>query len=161
MRNFSLFVLPEIDLRLGDYSFDEILKIVYHKMQLETDEKLINKIISRNVGGERKRLVRGIPLILKSLILYFKYYSEGANQYSGVLTNLGKLKLPESIGEKVEYFVLTPPPPNKKLKINCGVIGFGDKLVLSFGNITLSRELEQKYIKFLIQQGIKITLVDY
>jgi len=52
MRNFSLFVLPEIDLRLGNYSFDEIIKIVYHKMQLETDEKLINKIISRNVGIE-------------------------------------------------------------------------------------------------------------
>jgi len=51
MRNFSLFVTPEIDFRLGKYSFEEILKIVYHKMQVETDEKLINKIISRNVGS--------------------------------------------------------------------------------------------------------------
>ena len=51
MRSFSLFITPEIDFRLGKYSFEEILKIVYHKMQVETDEKLINKIISRNVGS--------------------------------------------------------------------------------------------------------------
>ncbi len=160
MRNFSLFVMPEIDLRLGNYSFDEIVKIVYHKMQLETDKKLVNKIISHNVGGEKMLLVRGIPLLLKSLILYFKYYSEGANQYSGVLTNLGKINLPDAISDSIEYFVFTPPPPNKKLKINCGAVGFQDKLVLNFGNITRSKEFERKFINFLVQQGINIKLLN-
>lgn len=158
LRNFSLFVMPEIDFRLGEYSFDEIIKIVYHKMQLETDEKLISKIISRNVGGERNIVVRGIPIWLKSLILYFKYYSEGANQYSGVVTNLGKIELPEAIRSKVDYFAVTPPPPNRKLKLNCGVIGYKDKLVLSFGNITKSREFERKYLQFLTHQGIEVSL---
>ncbi len=158
LRNFSLFVMPEVDFRLGEYSFDELLKIVYHKMRLETDEKLISKIISRNVGGERKLFVRGIPVWLKSLVLYFKYYSEGANQYSGVVTNLGKVEMPESIREKIDYFIVSPPPPNKKLKINCGVIGYGDKLVLSFGNITSSREFERRYIQFLTHQGIRIRI---
>ena len=32
MRNFSLFVLPEIDLRLGVYTFQEILKIVNYQI---------------------------------------------------------------------------------------------------------------------------------
>lgn len=161
MRNFSLFVMPEIDLRLGHYSFDEIVKIVYHKMQLETDEKLINKILSRNVGGERNLFVRGIPLLLKSLVLNMKYYSEGANQYSGVITNIGKIELPESISDRIDYFVITPPPPNRKLKVNCGVAGFRDKLVLSFGNITKSKELEKRIIRFLSDQGIKIKITRY
>ena len=158
MRNFSLFVMPEIDFRLGRYSFDEILKIVYHKMQLETDEKLISKIISRNVGSERNIFVRGIPIWLKSLVLYHKYYTEGADQYSGVVTNLGKIDFPESICGKIDYFVMTPPPPNKKLKINCGVIGYGNKLVISFGNITKSKEFERKYLHFLSQQGVKVSV---
>lgn len=161
MRNFSLFVMPEIDLRLGHYSFEEILKIVHHKMQLETDEKLIKKIISRNVGSERRPLVRGIPLALKSMVLRYKYYSEGANQYSGVITNLGKIHLPKSISEYVKNYIITPPPPNKKLKINCGVIGFQDTLILSFGNITKSKELERKFLKFLVQQDIKVKLSRY
>lgn len=158
MRNFSLFVMPEIDFRLGKYSFDEVLKIVYHKMQLETDEKLVSKIISRNVGSEKRILVRGIPIWLKSLVLYFKYYSEGTNLYSGVITNLGKVDLPESIHNKVSFFAVLPPPPNKKLKINCGVIGYGDKLVLSFGNICKSMEFEQKYLHYLTQQGVNVKI---
>nr|WP_320118937.1 hypothetical protein [uncultured Marinifilum sp.] len=158
MRNFSLFVMPELDFRLGKYSFEEILKIVYHKMQVETDEKLISKIISRNVGSEKKILLRGIPLWLKSLVLHLKYYSEGANQYSGVVTNLGKVDLPPSISNKVDFFAVTPPPPNKKLKLNCGVIGYGNKLVLSFGNISKSKDFEQKFLHFLSQQGINVKL---
>lgn len=156
LRNFSLFVMPEIDFRLGAYSFNELLKIVYHKMRLETDEKLISKIISRNVGGERNIIVRGIPIWLKSLVLYFKYYAEGANQYSGVVTNLGKVELPDTIRNKIDYFKVTPPPPNKKLKINCGVVGYGDKLVLSFGNITKTKDFERRYLQFLTKQGISI-----
>ncbi|MFO7827666.1 MAG: hypothetical protein R6V23_03515 [Bacteroidales bacterium] len=161
MRNFSLFVMPEIDLRLGHYTFDEIIKIVYHKIQLETDKKLINKIIARNVGGERKIIVKGIPLFLKSLLLKYKYNSMGANQYSGVVTNLGKVNFSEEINKKIDYFTVTPPPPNKKLKINCGVIGFNDKLVLSFGNITVSKELEKKFLNFIVQQGVNVKLSKY
>lgn len=161
MRNFSLFVMPEIDLRLGNYTFDEIIKIVYHKIQLETDQKLINKIIARNVGGERKILVKGIPLFIKSLLLNYKYYSMGANQYSGVVTNIGNVNFPEAIEKKIKYFILAPPPPNKKLKINCGIIGFNKKLVLSFGNITISKEFEKKILNFLVQQGINVKLSKY
>jgi len=157
-RNFSLFVLPEIDLRLGHYSFDEIVKTVYHQMKLETDEKLINKNISRNVGSERKLFIRGIPLFIKSLILRMKYYSLGTSQYSGVLTNLGKIDLPDEAGQMIDYFVITPPPPNKMLKINCGVVAFGNILTLSFGNITLSGEFEEKFLQFLRQQEVPVEL---
>ena len=161
LRNFSLFLLPEIDLRLGRYTIDEISKIVYHKMQLETDAKLINKIIARNVGSEKNVIVRGIPLFLKSLILYFKYYSQGANQYSGVVTNIGRVELPDEMMRQIGYFVFIPPPPNKKLKVNCAVIGFNDKLVISFGNITSSNELEKKFFRFLISQGVQVKLITY
>ena len=156
LRNFSLFVIPEIDFRLGEYTFNEIIKIVYHKMRLETDEKLINKIISRNVGGERNIIVRGIPIWLKSLVLYYKYYSEGADQYSGVVTNLGRVELPRAISDRVDYFMVSPPPPNKKLKLNCGVVGYGDTLAMSFGNITRSRDFERRYLQFLTGQGIAV-----
>jgi len=157
-RNFSLFVMPEIDLRLGHYTFDEIVKSVYHQMKLETDEKLINKNISRNVGSERKLFVRGIPLFLKSLILRMKYYSLGTSQYSGVLTNLGKIDLPDEAAGLIDYFIMTPPPPNKMLKISCGVAGFRNKLTLSFGNITHSQEFEEKFLLFLRDQNISVEL---
>ncbi len=160
MRNFSLFVMPEIDLRLGQYTFDEILKLVYHQIRLETDEKLINKTISRNVGGEKKIYVKSMPLFLKSLILRLKYYSLGANQYSGVLTNLGMVKLPPETESLIDHFIFTPPPPNKLLKVSCGIIGFDDKLLISFGNISKSKILEDKYFQFLKDQGVRLFLMN-
>ncbi|MGQ1889560.1 hypothetical protein ACT29H_03880 [Thermophagus sp. OGC60D27] len=159
MRNFSLFVMPEIDLRLGHYTFEEILKTVYHQMQLETDEKLLNKNISRNVGSEKSIYVRSIPLFIKSLILKLKFNSLGTSQYSGVVTNLGKVDLPPETGNMVDYFILTAPPPNKLLKISCAAIGFKDKLTLSFGNITTSWEFEQNFLNFLKSQNISIETI--
>lgn len=158
MRNFSLFVMPEIDLRLGHYTFDEIVKSVFHQTQLESDEKLINKNISRNVGSEKRLYIRSIPLFIKSLILRIKYYSLGTSQYSGVITNLGSIELPPQTSMMVEYFIMTPPPPNKMLKINCGIAGFGEKLVISFCNITQSQEFENKFLQFLREKNISVEI---
>lgn len=159
MRNFSLFVTPEIDLRLGEYSFDQILKTVHHKMQLETDEKLISKVISRNVGAERNILLKNTPLFIKSLFLYFTYKVQGTSRYSGVITNLGKVSFQKDAEALIDHFIFIPPPPNKTLKVNCGVIGFANKIVLSFGNITTSLELEREFVTFLTGAGIHVKIL--
>jgi hypothetical protein len=158
MRNFSLYVIPGIDLRLGNYSFEEIAKTVYHQMQLETDKKLISKMISRNVSGEKHPFIRRVPLWIKSFILS-KLYALGTEQYSGVVTNLGKINLSPEINNLINTFLFIPPPPNKILKVNCGVVGFNDNLVLTFGNITVSKELERQFLTFLTSQGIPVKIV--
>lgn len=160
MRNFSLFVTPEIDLRLGQYSLEEIVKTVHHLMQLETDRKLINKIISRNVAAERNVVLKNTPLFVKSLILYFTYKVAGTSRYSGVITNLGKVSFGPEVDKLIDHFVFIPPPPNKTLKINCGVVGFGNKLALSFGNITASRELERNFFSILMKKGIPVKMIN-
>lgn len=159
MRNFSLFVQPGIDLRLGKYTFEEITKTVYHQISLETDKKLINKTISRNVGGEKNFLVRGMPLFFKSMMLS-RLYARGAKLHSGVLTNYGKAVFPSPYGEQIKKFIFIPPPPNKYLKNNCGVVGYNNELVISFGNITDSRELEKQFLTFFTKQGIPVKIVN-
>lgn len=158
MRNFSLYVIPGIDLQLGHYSFEEIIKTVYHQMQLETDKKLISKMISRNVSGEKNPVVRGLPLFIKSFFLS-KLYALGTRQYSGVVTNLGKIDLGTEANSMIDKFIFIPPPPNKILKVNCAVAGFDNKLVLTFGNITASKEVERQFFSFLTAQGIPVKLV--
>lgn len=160
MRNFSLFVMPEIDLRLGRYTFDEILTKVYYLIKLETDKKMINKIISRNVGSEKRPEVRGAPLVIKSIALNYTYRALGASLYSGVITNLGKVDLSPDLNDLVDYFVFTPPPPNTLLKVNCGVVGFKDRLTMSFGNVSDSAELEQSFTRFLEDQGVKTNIIN-
>ncbi len=161
MRNFALFITPEIDLRLGKYDFDEIIKIVFHHLQLKTDKKLIDKNITRNVRGEKFVVIRMLPLVIKNIFLYIMYHVRGTNQYSGVLTNLGKVNLPENICGKIDHFVFTPPPPNKALKINTGVISINDNLIISFGSLCKSKQLEQLMLGFLIEKGLNVKLVKY
>ena len=158
MRNFSLFVIPEIDLSLGHYTFDEIIKTVYHQMQLETDRKLVNKILALNVGGERNVLVRSIPLLLKSFFMRYLYYAMGSTQYSGTLTNMGAIRLPEQLTDHIDCFLLTPPPPNTLIKMGCGVISMNEKLVISFCGIVKTREFEKRYIDFLVKEGIHVKI---
>jgi NRPS condensation-like uncharacterized protein len=129
-------------------------------MQLETDKKLINKMISRNVGSERKLLIKSIPLVIKSLILS-KVYMHGVSKYSGVITNLGKIDLSPQLNKHIKRFVFIPPPANTSLKINCGVVGFANKLVLSFGNITQSTNLERYFFTFLRRQGVPVKIEYY
>jgi len=158
MRNFSLFVKPGIDLRLGYYTFEEILKIVFHQMRLETDKKIINKVISRHVGGEKNPVVRVMPLFLKSFLLS-RLYAADSKSFTSVITNYGKVAFPPEIGDRIEKFIFIPPPPNKKIKINCGVIGFEDKLIINFGNTTVSKELERRFFTFLTANGISVKIV--
>jgi NRPS condensation-like uncharacterized protein len=160
MRNFSLFVTPEIDLSLGEYTFEEIVKTVHHLMQLETDKKLINKMIARNVGAERNIWLKNTPLFIKSLILYLTYSVAGTSRYSGVITNLGKVSLGEA-DKHIDHFVFIPPPPNKTLRVNCGVLGFDGNLIMCFGNITRSKELEREFFRFLVRQGITVKIINY
>jgi NRPS condensation-like uncharacterized protein len=161
MRNFSLFVTPEIDLSLGAYSFEEIVKTVHHIMQLETDKKLINKMIARNVGAERNLFLKSTPLFIKSLILYLTYTIAGISRYSGVITNLGKVSFGTEADSHIDHFVFIPPPPNKTLRVNCGVLGFGDSLIMSFGNITESKELEKEFFRFLVKQEVDVKIIDF
>lgn len=160
MRNFSLYVMPGIDLHLGHYSFEEIVKIVFHQIRLETDRKLISKMISRNVSGEKNLLVRTLPLFIKSLFLSI-LYSRGTKQYSGVVTNMGNIDLGTEINSLIKQFIFIPPPPNDILKVNCAAAGFNGKLNLTFCNITVSKELERRFLSFLTNQGIAVKLTWY
>jgi NRPS condensation-like uncharacterized protein len=159
MRNFSLFVMPEIDLRLGFYLFEDVLKTVHHSIQAETDVKQINRIITRNVKPERNLLVRVLPLFIKRVVISTAYKKLGANQYTGVITNLGAVQLPPDMGDHVDSFAIVPPPPNTNIKVCCGIMTFKDKLRIVFCNLTVSNELEKHFHRFLVDSGIPVKIL--
>lgn len=160
MRNFSLFVLPEIDLRLGVYSFEEILMIVKFQLQTGADLKQLTRFLSQNVGHEKSPLVRFLPLFIKTLAISAVYRRLGSNQCSGILTNLGAVKLPEEMAELIESFELVPTPPNTHVKITGAMVTFGNKLSLVFGNISASTRFEMHYLKHLTESGIPVKILN-
>jgi len=160
MRNFSLFVLPEIDLRLGVYSFDEILKIVRYQLQTGADVKQITRFLSQNVGHEKSPFVRFLPLFIKSMAISAVYRKLGSNQCSGILTNLGVVKLSEEMEDLINSFEVVPTPPNTHVKISCAMVTFRNQIRLDFGNISRSTSFEMHFLRHFTDSGIPVKILN-
>jgi hypothetical protein len=157
MRNFSLYVSPEIDLKLGDYSFDEILKRVHHTMKLEVDKKELGRQVSRNVGGELNPLVKFIPLFGKDIYLGSLYSKLGEKCFSGVLSNLGAISLPQNLQDHIETFDFTIYP-NFVMKKSCAVLSYGNDLIVNFCSVIDQTDLERVFFTKLVDLDIPVSV---
>lgn len=159
MRNFSLFVMPEIDLRLGTFTFDEILRTVHYQLQMNSDIKQISRFLSSNVSYEKLFMVRVLPLFIKKMAISAIYKGLGSKRLTGTFTNLGSVTLPSEMEDLIDSFNLIPPPPNTSVKVSAGIISYKDKLMICFSNISRSRELEQRIIGHFIKDGIHVKIL--
>lgn len=160
MRNFSLFVMPEIDLRLGVYTFEEILKIVHHQLQAGTDVKQITRFLSQNVSHEKSPFVRVLPLFIKRMAISAVYKRLGSNQCSGIMTNLGAVNLPAEMEDHIDSFEVVPTPPNTHVKISCAMVTFRNKMRLNFCSISQSTGLEKHFLKHFTDSGIHVKVLN-
>lgn len=160
MRNFSLFVLPEIDLRLGTYTFEEILQSVHHQLQISADVKQISRFLSSNVSHEKQFIIRILPLFIKKMAIAAIYRGLASKRWTGIMTNLGVVTLPAEMEEMVNSFDIIPPPPNPKVKVSCGLVSYKNKMRITFCNITSSNEVERLVMTHLAQEGIHVRILD-
>lgn len=155
MRNFFVIAVPYIDPRLGEYSFEEILKYVHNFMQIQVDKKYINQQIARNVKSEKRIVLRAFPIIVKDLGMpsIYKYWGE-ANYTSG-FSNLGKINMPKELENYIERFEFYPPPSvGNKMKITA--LSFKESLYIYFGKLTTNTEIEKLFFTKLIKMGISV-----
>ncbi len=161
MRNFSLFVLPEIDVRLGTYTFEEIIKSIHHQSQIGTDIKQISRFLSSNVSYERLLIVRIMPLVIKRLVIAAIYRKLASKRWTGMVTNLGVVNLPVEMEDMIDSLELIPTPPNHKVKSGCALLSYKGRLRINFCNITQSRELERNILTYLNDAGIHVKILNY
>lgn len=157
MRNFSLFVMPSIDLRLGPYSLDDTMRLFHHFMKVEVDGRFINQQIARNIRGQRNPFVRIVPLAIKNLLFPFLYFAKGEALVSSVLTNLGVVTMPSEVSHLIERFEFVPAP-SRWNKTGCAVISYGMHSFITFGSMTGSREVERRFFTMLVKLGIPVRI---
>jgi hypothetical protein len=157
MRNFALYVSPQIDVSLGGYDFEEVVKRVHHSLGMQIDARDLGRQIGRNVRAERHPLVRIAPLFVKDPILSASYRRIGEHAYSGVLSNLGRIVVPAAVEPLVESFGFLLNP-SYGMKVNCTVLSFRDTLAVSFGSIVSNRDLERIFFTRLAAEGIRVTV---
>lgn len=159
MRNFSLFVSLEIDLRLGTYTFEEILQSVHHQLQISSDIKQISRFLSSNVRYEKLFIIKVLPLFIKKMFIAAIYRGLASKRFTGIITNLGLITLPGEMSELINSFEFIAPPPNPKIKVTSALVSFKGKLMISFSNISKSRELERRIFRHLSGAGIHVRIL--
>jgi len=157
LRNFILYVAPGIDPRMGDYSFEEILKIVHHKMGSELDAKQLAARIAANVRTETHPFIRVTPLFIKNICMKVIYVLTGQRLNCAAFSNLGAAMVPPEMQPYVTRFDFILGVP-AVMPSNCGAISYGDSLCLSFTRSTKEPILEREFFTALKKRGITAKL---
>ena len=155
LRNFVLYTTPEIQPKLGYYSFREICKLIHHRMGLEITPKFMSTMIATNVSSERILAVRLIPLFLKNIVMKAIFDSVGERKSCLSMSNLGNIQLPKEMAPYVERFdfilgVQATAP------YNCGVVSYGNTLYINFIRNIREPLLEAHFHKVLQELGLPI-----
>lgn len=154
LRNFAMYTTPEIQPRLGQYSFREICAAVHHRMGLEVNAKHMGMMITANVSAERVLAVRLMPLFLKNIVMRAVFDAVGERKYCLAMSNLGQVTLPEAMTPYVSHWdfmvgVQATAP------YNCGVISYGNELRINFVRSIRQSGLELHFHKALQELGLE------
>lgn len=155
LRNFAMFTTPEIDPRLGQYTFEEVCRIVHHHMSMDITPKQMARRIAANVSSERLLIVKLMPLFLKNIVMKAVYNAVGERKCCLNMSNLGKVSLPESMMPYVQRmdFILSPQSMSPN---NCAVLSFKDTLYINFIRNIRESGLEYHFHCVLRELGLPV-----
>ena len=138
-------------------TFEEIIKVIYHKMGAEVTPKHMSRVIAANVKDEKNLFLRVVPLPVKNMVMKAVFDSVGERKACLNLSNLGQVKLPEIMKKYVTRmdFILCV---QAAAPYNSGVLTYGDTVYVNFIRNISSPELEKHFHSVLKEMGIEATL---
>ena len=157
LRNFAMYTIPELDPRLGSYSFEEICDIVRHKMGLEFTPKHMSCVIATNVNDEKNPLLRLVPLPLKNIVMKAVFDSVGEKKSCLSFSNIGQIRVPEVMVPYIQRFDFILGA-QAAAPYNCGMLSFGDTAYINFIRNIKEAELERCFFSVLQELGLSATV---
>ncbi len=157
LRNFTLAVNIGFDPWLGEYSHEEICRLMHHQLAAETIPQKMAGRVSTNVELQRSLLLRLIPLPVKTLAMRLVYALSGESKGCLNISNMGVVNLPESMIPHVERFDfiigVQYSYPN-----NCSVVTWQGKTYISMIRGIRDSELERLFFSALVEKGIPVDI---
>lgn len=157
LRNFVLCLRVKMNPNLGEYTFEEIVRSVSLQLKLANDPKLINSLMTQNMKLERNPVTKHLPLVLKDLGVAVGFLITAEQTTTSLLSNLGPIKLPESVEKHIEKIYLFTGPGLVN-GARCGVASVGDKLVFTFSNCYKESDIEREFFTRLVKMGVHVKI---
>ena len=155
LRNFVLYTTPGVDPRLGEYTLEELARIVHHRMALDITEKNMSARIYTNVHDEERMALKLTPLFLKNIVMKTIFMLVGEKKSTLSISNLGLVKLPAPMQEYVDRldFILSV---QSSAPYNASLISYGDGLNISIIRNIKEPRLERALHEILKEIGIHV-----
>ena len=157
LRNFSQYVTPGIDPRLGTYTLKELATAVHHHMGEEVTPQKMSARIKVNTDAEKSLLARIPPLFLKNIVMRLVYDSVGETTSCLNISNLGLVRLPEEMEKYVDRFDFIIGPPASTPN-NCSVASYKGKVYINFIRNIKEAELERLFFTTLVKLGLHVNI---
>ena len=155
MRNFALAVNIGFDPKLGEYSHEEICKLMYHQLAAEATPQRMAGRVTTNVALQRSMIIRLIPLPLKKMCMRIVYALSGESKGCLNISNMGPITLPDVMTEYIERFEFVIGVqfsyPN-----NCSVVSWNGKTYISMIRGIQESELERLFFSRLVELGVPV-----
>jgi len=153
LRNFAQYITPGIDPRMGDHSFDEIVKSIHHQFGLGITEKQMLAKITSNVKIEKLMVLKVMPLFIKNIAMKLAYNSVGEKKVCLNLSNLGVVEIPEELDEYIDRFDFVLGP-QAMLVNNCGIVSYKGKMYINFTRNIEEPTLEREFFMYMKKLGL-------
>ena len=157
LRNFTLAVNIGFDPRLGEYTHEEICRLMHHQLAAETIPQRMAGRVATNVNLQRSLPLRLIPLPVKTIAMRLVYALSGESKGCLNISNMGVITLPEAMTPYVERFDfiigVQYSYPN-----NCSVVSWQGKTWISMIRGIRDSELERLFFSALVEKGIPVDI---
>lgn len=153
LRNFSYIYSPVFYIKDKALNFSEIVHSIAEQVRHERHSHSVEQQIARNLRAESNPFFRFLPRMVKKLLFKFFYHIFARSLYSGVISNLGDIKLPPTLENHIESFDIIPcnsPVPGR----NTALFSYKGKLEMNIGSSVNDLRLEKKIEDQLTELGI-------
>lgn len=157
MRNFMLCYSFQLDPKMGEYTFPEVLHQLSLYLRYINNEKYLQAMLNSNAAIEKNPVMRVVPSVLKDFGINVLYKLTGERATSSLISNLGLIKAPKEMEQYIEKITLVLAQGMVNAA-RCGVASYNGTLALSVTNIYESTQVQREIFTTFVKEGIPVKI---
>lgn len=157
LRNFSLTYIDRIDPKMGEYTFEEMLKQVALYLRYVNNDKMLRAMIAGNLKLERNLLMRVMPLVVKDAAIGLSFRMTGERSTTVMFSNIGIVKIPEEMQPHIDRYVIMSGP-GKLNGARCAGITYGNTFEVTIVSLYEEREIQRMFFRRMVELGIPVKI---
>lgn len=139
----------------GQYTFEEVLRLLTEDFKRQADPRWLEQQISYNVSNEKNLLIRLVPLPIKSIGVRF-LYSRSAESFTTTLSNLGIIKMKPEYEPYIQNFHFVMGASESQ-PVKCVAVSFRDEMIFTISSVWNTSRLEDAFWERLKEDGVELS----